>query len=293
MSVRSTIQDQVRAVFASDAGGPQDPVEGDDGLFGPESASWKVHGDLTSMMIGGICALLVQMLHPRALAGVWDHSNFREDRTGRLRRTARFIARTTYGTTDLALEAIAHVRAIHANVRGLDADGRPYSADDPDLLTWIHVAEVTSFLRAYLRYKDPAFCAADQDRYFAETPEAAERLGATDVPKTRGAIDDYLRRVRPELRYDGRTAEVARALLAGSGTRSGTELAGRLMFRAAEAQLPGWAARMHGLKVSFAEQAAVDAAVFGLARTLRWAMQDRAELRARRRVARTRAKAPA
>jgi uncharacterized protein (DUF2236 family) len=239
------------------------------------------------MMVGGVASLLLQMLHPRALAGVWDHSNFREDRLGRLRRTARFIARTTYGTTQEAEHAIAQVRDIHARVKGLDAEGRPYSADDPDLLTWIHVAEVTSFLRAYLRYKNPAFSVADQDRYFAETAVVAERLGATGVPKTREAAEAYLQTVRGQLRHDRRTAEVAAALMAEpKDSRPEAALASRLLFRAAWALLPDWAARMHGVKVPLAERSAIALSIHGVARVLRWAMQDSAEIRARRRTAR-------
>src|SRR5690349_8070536 len=128
MPIRGAIQNYVRQVFASDASAIPDALaHGDAGLFGPDSASWKVHGDLTSMMVGGVAALLLQMLHPVALAGVYDHSNFRDDRLGRLRRTARFIARTTYGSTEVAQNAIAQVQSIHARVRGFTADGIPYS----------------------------------------------------------------------------------------------------------------------------------------------------------------------
>src|SRR6202000_2673014 len=99
--------------------------------------------------------LLMQMLHPGALAGVWDHSDFRRDMSGRLKRTARFIAGTTYGDRAEAQEFIDRVRNVHARVVGTLDDGTPYAADDPDLLTWVHVAEVSSFLAAYLRYVDP------------------------------------------------------------------------------------------------------------------------------------------
>src|SRR5690606_19920449 len=105
-------------------------------LFGPQSACWKVHGDFTSMLIGGVGALLLQMLHPLALAGVVDHSNFRQDMLGRLRRTGQFVAGTTYGNTADAERLIARVRQIHAAVSGLAPDGRPYAASDPHLLTW-------------------------------------------------------------------------------------------------------------------------------------------------------------
>ena len=183
--IRDAIGDRIRRLIGSGAADALTLAEGDAGWFGPDSVCWKVHGDFTSMMIGGVAALLMQMLHPAALAGVWDHSNFRQDMAGRLRRTARFIAGTTYGSTQDAQALVDKVRRIHAQVKGETAAGRPYAADDPELLTWVHVAEVSSFLAAYLRYRDPSLPAADQDRYFAETATVAERLGASGVPKSR------------------------------------------------------------------------------------------------------------
>src|SRR6185503_14517148 len=171
--LRQAIADQIRQLVGA-GGANRERVRTDSGLFGPGSACWKVHGDFTSMMVGGIAALFLQMLHPGALAGVWDHSNFRQDMSGRLRRTARFIAGTTYGSTAEAGALIAHVGQIHDRVAGRLPDGTPYSANDPDLLTWVHVAEVSSFLAAYLRYKDPSFPPAEQDRYFAEVAIIAE-----------------------------------------------------------------------------------------------------------------------
>jgi len=257
----------------------------DAGFFGPESAAWRVHGDFTAMLIGGTAALLLQMLHPRALAGVWDHSDFREDMAGRLRRTARFIAGTTYGSADEATALIAHVQSIHDQVHGILPDGTPYSANDPDLLTWIHVAEVSAFLAAYLRYRDPGFSAADQDRYFAETAIIAEKLGATNVPKSRAAVAAYLECVRPELRYDHRTREVARALLDQPAQSPAIGAFMKLVFQAAEDLLPAWAAEMHRFKPAPVARPAVRAAARSLGVVLRWALHSGVEARARRRAA--------
>ena len=113
--------------------------KGEPGLFGPQSAIWQVHGDFTSMLCGGISALLLQMLHPLALAGVWDHSRFREDIFGRLRRTSQFISATTFATTPDAERLIAKVQGIHQRIGGVDKNGTPYQASDPALLTWVHV----------------------------------------------------------------------------------------------------------------------------------------------------------
>jgi uncharacterized protein (DUF2236 family) len=256
----------------------------DTGLFGPESAAWKVHGDFTSMMIGGVAALLLQMLHPGALAGVWDHSDFRRDMTGRLKRTARFIAGTTYGDRAEAQGLIDHVLTIHGRVAGVLPDGRPYSANDADLLTWVHVAEVSSFLTAYLRYVDPSFPQAEQDRYFRETAQIAERLGALDVPKSRAEVASYLRVVRPALRYDLRAREVAQALLAHARPSGAAGPAMALTFDAAKDLLPDWAASMHGFHLSAPRLTATRLGAQALGRTLRWALVNSAEARARRRA---------
>ncbi|NVL47867.1 DUF2236 domain-containing protein, partial [Pseudomonas syringae pv. actinidiae] len=187
--------------------------KGDPGLFGPQSVCWKVHGDFTSMLVGGISALMLQALHPLALAGIWDHSSFRQDMLGRLRRTGQFLSGTTYGSTQDANWLIDKVRAIHLNVTGTAPDGRPYAASDPDLLSWVHVAEVSSFLAAHLRYRNPALSLADQDLYYAETALIAERLGARNVPRSRQAIADYLADIRGQLVCDERSREVLRLLL--------------------------------------------------------------------------------
>lgn len=148
-----------------------------------------------------------------ALAGVWDHSNFREDMLGRLRRTGQFISGTTFGATGDANWLIDKVRTIHLQVTGTGLDGRPYAASDPELLTWVHVAEVSNFLAAHLRYRNPHLSEADQDRYYDEIALVAERLGAIHVPRSRQQIADYLEGIRPQLLCDERSHEVIRLLL--------------------------------------------------------------------------------
>jgi uncharacterized protein (DUF2236 family) len=282
--LRDAIANQIRQLVGS-GDSSRERVRTDTGLFGPGSACWKVHGDFTSMMVGGVTALLLQMLHPGALAGVWDHSNFREDMHGRLRRTARFIAGTTYGSVVEAEALIDHVRAIHDKVSGVLPDGAAYSANDPDLLTWVHVAEVSSFLAAHLRYKNPALPPAEQDRYYAEVAEIARRLGATDVPTSRAEVAAYLRRVRPQLRYDHRTREVARALLAQPAPTLAAAPVLKMMFEAAEDLLPDWAQRLHGFRIPASRRPAVRLGMKGVGRVLRWALTNSAEARARRRAA--------
>ncbi len=279
--IRETIQGQVhRLVGFGDGAVDLTRPPGDDGLFGPGSAAWVVHGDFTAMMAGGVAALLLQMLHPGALAGVWDHSNFRRDMLGRLRRTAQFISGTTYGATATAEALIAKVRTIHDRVAGTLPDGTPYSANDPDLLTWVHVAEVGSFLAAHRRYRDPAFPDAEQDRYLAEYAIVAEKLGATGVPRTRNQIDAYMVRIRPQLRADHRTREVARALLQQQPASLAMAPAQKLLMEGGIDLLPDWAARMHGLERPLVGRPAVRAGMAGIGSVLRWAMRDGSARRA-------------
>lgn len=255
---------------------------GDPGLFGPDSLTWRVHGDFTAMMAGGIASLLIQMLHPAALAGVWDHSNFRRDMTGRLKRTAQFISGTTYGSTATAEALIARVRRIHDRVQGLLADGTPYSANDPDLLTWVHVAEVSSFLAAHRRYREPGMSDADADRYLAEMAQVARRLGAVDVPVTVSGVESYFTAVRPTLRVDARTRSVARALIAQQPHSLALAPMQALMMEGGIALLPPWAARLHGLERPGGARPAIRAGMAGVGSLLRWALTDGSAKRAAR-----------
>jgi uncharacterized protein (DUF2236 family) len=253
---------------------------GDPGLFGPDAICWRVHADFTSMMVGGISALLLQMLHPLALAGVVDHSNFREDILGRLRRTATFIAGTTFGSRRDAERLIERVRKVHRTVVGTAPDGRPYAADDPDLLTWVHVAEVDSFLRAHLRYVNAALPPAAQDRYFDETALVAERLGARDVPRSRAAVVAYYDRVRPVLAVTERSREVTRLLV--DAPLPGPRLPGKLFMAAGIDLLPGWAQALVGYDALAPLRGPVArAGVLAMAPVLRWGLRHGSAYRAR------------
>ncbi|MBD2838689.1 DUF2236 domain-containing protein [Pseudomonas sp. JM0905a] len=258
--------------------------KGDPGLFGPDSVTWKVHGDFTTMMIGGISALLLQMLHPLALSGVWDHSNFRADMLGRLRRTGQFISGTTYGTRKDAEWLIDKVRTIHLQVAGTAPDGRPYAASDPALLTWVHVAEVSCFLKSHLRYLNPHLSGEDQDRYYAEIALVAERLGASNVPKSRQEVADYLEAMRPQLFCDERSLEVVRVLLAAPAPSAMAKPFGILMMQAGIDLMPEWASAMIGLHQRPWQRRVVRDLVWRVAPLLRWAMRNGAVHRARRRM---------
>lgn len=285
MSFRRTIQRQVHGMTGFGSGTVDlDTPKGDPGLFGPGSVTWAVHGDFTSMMIGGIASLLVQMLHPAALAGVFDHSNFRADMGGRLRRTAQFVSGTTYASTDEAERLIARVRGIHDRVEGHLPDGSRYFANDPELLRWVHVAEVRCFLDAHLRYRDPGLSPDDRDRYFAETARVAVRLGASDVPTSSREVDAYLRAMRPRLRADERTREVIGALLSQPAPNALLVPFREATMHAAIDLLPDWAARLHGLDLSAPRRGMARAGATGIGALIRWSLRDGSAQRARRRV---------
>ncbi|KUY86106.1 oxygenase MpaB family protein [Burkholderia sp. RF4-BP95] len=261
---------------------------GDPGLFGPDAICWRVHADFTSMMTGGIAALLLQALHPLALAGVWDHSSFRTDILGRLRRTATFITGTTFGSRADALALIERVKAIHSRVSGTAPDGRPYRADDPALLTWVHVAEVSSFLAAHLRYVNPSLAGEQQDGYYAETALIAELLGARDVPRSRAEVAAYFTRMQPELEAGPRTFDVMDILLNVPISTPALRPAASLIMHAGIDLLPNWAQRMLGVS-TFAplRRAVVRPGVRAVAPVLRWALVNGASKRARRRATAT------
>ena len=268
--IKDAIAAQVVGLFNDRSRGERPVARRPDGLFGPGSVAWRVHGDVASMMVGGIAGLLLQMLHPAVLGGVWDHSRFRADMRGRLRRTARFIATTTYGGRDDAVAMIARVRGIHDHVHGTLPDGTPYAANDPAMLAWVHVTEATCFLGAYLRYAEPGMTGADQDRYFAEMAQVATALGAEPVPRGRAEARRLIETMRPHLRFDARTREIARLVLSQPAANRMAEPVQALTMQAGVDLLPDWARRMHGLHNPVIGRPLVRAGTLGVARTLRW-----------------------
>jgi uncharacterized protein (DUF2236 family) len=270
--VKSAIAAEIVGIFNDKSRGEKPVTRRADGMFGPGAVAWRVHGDVTSMMVGGITSLLLQMLHPAVLAGVWDHSNFRVDMQGRLRRTARFIALTTFGGRDEAEAVIARVNAIHERVVGTLPDGTPYRARDPALLAWVHVTEATSFLDAWVRYAEPGMSLTDQNRYFEEMARVAMALGADPVPRSRAGARALIAEMRPQLRADARTREVARIVLSQPARNRMTQPLQSLTMQAAIDLLPEWSRRMHGVSgTPLLARPLVQAGTVGIARTLRWA----------------------
>jgi len=268
--VRRALVKQVRGTFNDQSKGEKPVPASDEALFPRGSVIRRVHGDVTSMMVGGIAALLTQMLHPKALGGVWDHSDVDSDMLGRLRRTARFIAVTTFGHRDKAMAAIAKVKAIHAQVGGTLSDGTEYRASDPLLLAWVHVAGAVNFLDGWRRYAEPRMSRPDQDRYFAESGEIARLLDADPVPQTRAEAERLIAEFRQELRADERTRAFRELVLNAPAASIREAPVQLLLMNAAIDLMPDFAREMHGLSRPLLVPV-VRRATYGIAQTIRWA----------------------
>jgi uncharacterized protein (DUF2236 family) len=260
-------------------GGPPELLEeyrtppGDPGLFGPGSAVWQVHGDLPAMLVGGISSLMLQSLHPAAMAGVDEHSRYRDDPLGRLRRTTRFVAGTTFGGLGLVETLVDEVRRIHRRVRGTTAQGTAYAADDPALLTWVHVAEVWSFLRSYQRYGTRPLLRSEKDRYLDRTAEIAVLLGACEVPRSVEQVRSYLQAVRGDLAATPAALEAVRFLRTPLSDGVTDRLAHHAIVDAAVDLLPGFARRELALPDrGMLERGRVRATMTSVAAVLRWGL---------------------
>ncbi|MFG2606441.1 oxygenase MpaB family protein [Streptomyces sp. NPDC048514] len=240
--------------------------------FAPGRPIRTVHGD-ASMFIGGIGALLLQSLHPLAMAAVAAHSGYRGDPWGRLQRTSAFLAVTTYGTAADAQAAVDRVRDIHRRVRGTTSQGQPYDAADPHLLGWVHAAETESFLRAHERFGRHPLDPARYDAYVADTAVVAEALGVLDPPRDRRALSRRLAAYRPELRATPEARAAARFLLIEPPLPLALRPVYGVLAANAVSQLPSWARHLLRLpRVPLVEDLTVVPAGRLLTRTVRWAL---------------------
>lgn len=240
--------------------------------FGPDRPIRAVHGD-ASMFVGGLRALLLQSLHPLAMAAVAAHSGYRGDPWGRLQRTSTFIAVTTFGTAEDAREAVDRVRSVHERVRGRTASGEPYDAADPHLLTWVHIAEVDSFLRAHRRYGARSLTSGDYDAYVADAARVATALGAIDPPRDQAELAERIAAYRRELRSTPEARSAARFLLLNPPLPLVARPPYAVLAANAVSTLPLWARRPLALPyLPVVEETGVRIAGHGLVRAIRWAM---------------------
>jgi uncharacterized protein (DUF2236 family) len=240
------------------------------GFFGPDSVSWRLHSEPV-LWVGGLRSLVLQALHPVAMRGVADHSDYRTDPWGRLRRTATYVGSVTYGSTEEAERTADRIRRLHERLGGIDpVTGRHYRVDDPDLLLWVHACLVDSFLTT-ARRSGVRISAAEADRYVAEQVIAAELVGipAADTPPTVADLDAYLLGMVPELKATPEAREVARLMVVppmptwvqlATPARPAWFAVGSLAL----ALLPRWARRMLRLPGLPITDSAATAALRGL-----------------------------
>src|SRR5579862_1743289 len=283
--VRADLRREVRRSFGMPAHPPHRIREpGLDGGDGDEeeavlrlpsgSVARHVHADLPAMSIGGLAALLLQTLHPLTMAGVAEHSSYKEDPIGRLRRTAGFIAATTFGTVADAERALDEVREVHWHVHGRAPDGRRYSAGDPELVTWVHVAGSFCFLEASQLYGPRRLSGDEQDRYYAETAGVARTLGAHWVPESRDEVSAYLKRVRPDLYAGPQAIDARNFLLRGVARRPNDRLVYAVVVAGALGVLPPWAREELGIPaVPLADALVVRPLVQTFSAALRWMLR--------------------
>jgi uncharacterized protein (DUF2236 family) len=279
MTPLGAVQQRVGAMIFERVAGDEGPARRDrihfsDGprRYGPDSAVYRVHSD-AAMFIGGMRALLLQSLHPLAMAAVDQHSGYRGDPWGRLQRTSTFLAETTFGTIDDADRAIRIVRAVHKRITGIAPDGRPYAASDPHLIRWVHVAEIDSFLRAHDRYGAHPLDAAGRDEYVRQTAFVARGLGAVDVPETVAELDEVLASYRSELRGTPAARRTARFILLTPPIPLALRPAYGVLSSVAVSMMPWWTRfplRLPLLPVT--EATAVRASGAAMTTAIRWAL---------------------
>jgi uncharacterized protein (DUF2236 family) len=274
LDVRSWLGEQVRTRVV----GPDEPVRRAE-LFDTDEPGWfpddapirRVHAD-ASMFVGGLRALLFQSLHPLAMAGVAQHSDYRRDPWGRLQRTADFLAATTFGPASQAQRAVDRVHRVHRRVEGSAPGGAPYAANDPHLLEWVHLAELDSFLAAHDRYGERPLVGDERDRYVADVGVVAAALGVVDPPDTEDRLRRRLADYRPELRGTREARAAARYLLLQPPLPLVARAPYALIAGAAVALMPAWTrVPLHLPWLPVSEAVALRPAGEIVTRTLRWA----------------------
>jgi uncharacterized protein (DUF2236 family) len=223
---------------------------GDPGLAGgPGSISWEIHGDLGVLGVAGPAAIIMEILHPSVMAGVYTHSSYRTQPLRRSKSTLGYVLRTTFGSTPAATQTIEQVKRIHARVQGTRPDGLPYEALDPKLIAWVHTCIPWAVMRAYERYRRP-LSPDERNRYLTEQAPIGRMGGADWVPTTATELNEFVERIRPELAVNEQTCSFIRFLAEGPmiGEPGLLERRQRWMgLRASMSLMPGWAQELTGL----------------------------------------------
>ena len=257
----SNADERMRQILATD--GPR--------WFADDRPIRRVHRD-ASMFIGGLRALLLQSLHPLAMAGVAQHSDFKNDPWGRLQRTTDFLVATTFGSDTAAQRVIDRVKSVHLHVHGIASDGRSYSASDPHLLRWVHLVEVDSFLSVFQKYGTFPLDQAGRDDYVTDMAFIARALGVPAPPQSEQALRDQLRSYRHELGSTPESRETLRYLILQPPLPLPARAAYTVLAAATIATLPRWSRSMLGLPyLPVTEAIALRPLGDGITRLIRWA----------------------
>lgn len=248
--IRTRANVNIRSAVGLSQNPPPRCVDPDAAYFRVDGVARLVHADLSSMLVGGIGSLFLQMLHPYAMAGVAQHSRYQHDPLGRLLQTANFIGATTFGSKEAAYASIERVRAVHVSVRGVADDGVAYDANDPHLLAWVHAAETSMFLRGYQRFGKHRVGVGDANAYVAEMALLAHDLGAEAPPSDGAELEATLLRFRPELRLSQDGVEARDFLRDGFVQGVLTRGAYHLLVLSALDLLDPWARELLGVKKS-------------------------------------------
>ncbi len=266
------------------AGGRHDEAEiyggraGDLGLTGgPRSMSWEINGDLASISAAGVGAILMEVLHPSVMHGVFTQSSYRTNPYARSRNTLGYVLRTTFGNTEAAIAVIEKVKKIHGYVIGTRADGVAYRALDPELIAWVHTCIPWAIMMAFDRYNRP-LSRAEKDRYLTEQAVIGRMGGADWVPETVSELEHYVERMRPVMAYNDQTRQFADFLLGSSGDVATTRrqrFESRMGLHGSMMLMPDWARKMTGTHHSeFAERIVLRPNEKLKYRIVRWAVGE-------------------
>jgi uncharacterized protein (DUF2236 family) len=272
---RYIVDDHTKQVGRHDSPALFSGPAGDPGLTGPGSVSWRVNSDVSAIAIGGVSAIIMEILHPSVMAGVQDQSNYAEDPYRRARTTYGYVVTTTFGNTKSATRLINAVKGMHKRVNGTRPDGVPYRALDPKLIAWVHTCIPWAVMTAYERFNRP-LTSAERDSYLTEQAVIGRMTGADQVPETVAELEEYVESMRPVLEVTDQTRQFFEFLLSSPfGVRAPEVVArrgNRFQLASGMSLMPAWARELSGFgNHPVVQRAIADPSLHAYARTLRWA----------------------
>ena len=242
---------------------------GDPGLCGPGSMSWELHGDMSSVGFAGLGAILMEVLHPSVMAGVFTQSTYETQPLRRAQNTLGYVIQTTFGSTESATRVIERVKKVHSRIKGETFDGRPYEALDPELIAWVHTCIPMGIMQVFDTYNRP-LSVSEKDRYLREQAVIGRMGGAEWVPESYDELVDYVEAMRPKMAVNEQTREFI-GFLVGEGRVGRREVFDRrLQLQLSMSLMPTWAQRITGLELPAGVQRALDPLVKAQLAMVRW-----------------------